>query len=98
VPPLLLLTFPFSSFRGVAVQEGFSGLLGDPVELTQEVAAQGLSRVYRLGDAGAKQQLAEALVGSLTGTATKGQAKVRGGTHRKNEETEKKKKTGEING
>lgn len=43
--------------RLAEVQEAFSSLLGDSVELTQELASRGLSKVYHLGDAAAQQAL-----------------------------------------
>ena len=43
-------------------QEALSHLLGDPNELTQDLASQGMSIVYELGDASMKEQLVHALV------------------------------------
>ena len=53
------------------IQEAFSQLLGDPNELTQEMASRGMSIVYDLGDAATKDELVKALVSNLTGTAKK---------------------------
>ncbi|CAI9106154.1 OLC1v1005230C2 [Oldenlandia corymbosa var. corymbosa] len=50
------------------IQEAFSHLLGEQNELTQELASQGLSIVYELGDASMKNNLVNALVGTLTGS------------------------------
>lgn len=55
-------------------QEGFSHLLGDQNELTQEMASRGMSAVYELGDAGTKETLVLALVNTLSGTAKKKRA------------------------
>lgn len=44
-------------------------MLGDQNELTQELASQGMSIVYELGDASMKQNLVDALVNTLTGTS-----------------------------
>ena len=55
-------------------QEAFSHLLGDPNELTQDLASQGMSIVYELGDASMKEQLVHALVNTLTGAAKKKKA------------------------
>lgn len=53
--------------RLAEVQEAFSSLLGDSVELTQELASRGLSKVYHLGDAAAQQALLQSLMGTLQG-------------------------------
>ncbi|KAH9741797.1 ARM repeat superfamily protein [Citrus sinensis] len=50
------------------IQEAFSHLLGEQNELTQELASQGMSVVYELGDASMKQNLVDALVTTLTGS------------------------------
>lgn len=55
-------------------QEALSHLLGDPNELTQDLASQGMSIVYELGDVSMKEQLVHALVNTLTGTARKKKA------------------------
>ena len=49
------------------IQEGFSHLLGDPNELTQEMASRGMSVVYSLGDESARKQLLDGLMGVLQG-------------------------------
>uniref|UniRef100_A0A1J3GWL5 Proteasome-associated protein ECM29-like protein n=1 Tax=Noccaea caerulescens TaxID=107243 RepID=A0A1J3GWL5_NOCCA len=56
------------------IQEAFSHLLGDQNELTQELASQGMSIVYDLGDASMKQNLVDALVNTLTGTSKRKRA------------------------
>ncbi|GJN13854.1 hypothetical protein PR202_gb00604 [Eleusine coracana subsp. coracana] len=56
------------------IQEAFSHLLGDSNELTQDLASQGMSIVYELGDASMKEQLVYALVNTLTGAARKKKA------------------------
>nr|CAB3490849.1 unnamed protein product [Digitaria exilis] len=56
------------------IQEALSHLLGDPNELTQDLASQGMSIVYELGDVSMKEQLVHALVNTLTGTARKKKA------------------------
>ncbi|KAL6906048.1 hypothetical protein ACP4OV_003649 [Aristida adscensionis] len=56
------------------IQEALSHLLGDPNELTQDLASQGMSIVYELGDASMKEQLVHALVNTLTGAARKKKA------------------------
>ncbi|KAJ8751379.1 hypothetical protein K2173_016576 [Erythroxylum novogranatense] len=56
------------------IQEAFSHLLGDQNELTQELASQGMSIVYELGDASMKTYLVEALAASLTGSGKKKRA------------------------
>ena len=55
-------------------QEAFSHLIGDSNELTQDLASQGMSIVYELGDASMKGQLVHALVNTLTGAAKKKKA------------------------
>ncbi len=50
------------------IQEAFSHLLGDPNELTQEMASRGMSVVYSLGDESAQKQLLDGLMGVLQGT------------------------------
>ncbi|XAR59596.1 hypothetical protein NMG60_11015485 [Bertholletia excelsa] len=50
------------------IQEAFTHLLGEQNELTQEMASQGLSIVYEFGDATMKENLVNALVGTLTGS------------------------------
>lgn len=49
-------------------------MLGDQNELTQELASQGMSIVYDLGDASMKQNLVDALVNTLTGTSKRKRA------------------------
>ncbi|KAJ1274098.1 hypothetical protein BS78_05G036600 [Paspalum vaginatum] len=56
------------------IQEALSHLLGDPNELTQDLASQGMSIVYELGDESMKGQLVHALVNTLTGAARKKKA------------------------
>lgn len=55
-------------------QEAFSHLLGEQNDLTQELASQGLSIVYELGDASMKKNLVNALVGTLTGSGKRKRA------------------------
>ncbi|CAA3007764.1 proteasome-associated ECM29 homolog isoform X1 [Olea europaea subsp. europaea] len=50
------------------IQEAFSHLLGEQNELTQDLASQGISIVYELGDDSMKKNLVNALVGALTGS------------------------------
>lgn len=57
-----------------SLQEAFSHLLGDQNELTQELASQGMSIVYDLGDPSMKQNLVNALVGTLTGSGKRKRA------------------------
>lgn len=56
------------------LQEAFSHLLGEQNELTQELASQGMSIVYDLGDSTMKQSLVNALVGTLTGSGKRKRA------------------------
>lgn len=56
------------------IQEAFSHLLGDQNELTQELASQGMSIVYELGDSSMKQDLVNALVSTLTGSGKRKRA------------------------
>ncbi|OWM69124.1 hypothetical protein CDL15_Pgr025311 [Punica granatum] len=56
------------------IQESFSHLLGEQNELTQELASQGMSIVYELGDASMKKNLVNALVGTLTGSGKRKRA------------------------
>ncbi|CAN6695106.1 unnamed protein product [Malus baccata var. baccata] len=56
------------------IQEAFSHLLGEQNELTQELASQGMSIVYELGDAAMKENLVHALVNSLTGSGKRKRA------------------------
>lgn len=56
------------------MQEAFSHLLGEQNELTQELASQGMSIVYELGDAAMKENLVHALVNSLTGSGKRKRA------------------------
>lgn len=56
------------------LQDAFSHLLGEQNELTQELASQGLSIVYELGDASMKNNLVNALVGTLTGSGKRKRA------------------------
>lgn len=58
----------------VVLQEALSHLLGDPNELTQEMASRGMSIVYELGNAATKNELVMALVNNLSGTAKKKRA------------------------
>ncbi|CAB4308928.1 unnamed protein product [Prunus armeniaca] len=54
--------------------EAFSHLLGEQNELTQELASQGMSIVYELGDASMKENWVHALVNSLTGSGKRKRA------------------------
>ncbi|KAL2624396.1 hypothetical protein R1flu_008641 [Riccia fluitans] len=56
------------------IQEALSHLLGDQNELTQEMSSLGMSIVYELGDAATKNELVQALVNNLSGTAKKKRA------------------------
>ncbi|PIN26135.1 hypothetical protein CDL12_01113 [Handroanthus impetiginosus] len=56
------------------IQEAFSHLIGEQNELTQELASQGLSIVYELGDDAMKKNLVNALVGTLTGSGKRKRA------------------------
>ncbi|XP_020599416.1 proteasome-associated protein ECM29 homolog isoform X2 [Phalaenopsis equestris] len=56
------------------IQEAFSHHLGDQNELTQELASQGMSIVYELGDMATKQELVNSLVNTLTGSGKKKRA------------------------
>ena len=56
------------------MQEAFSHLLGEQNELTQELASQGMSVVYEIGDASMKGNLVNALVNTLTGSGKKKKA------------------------
>ncbi|XP_024961967.1 proteasome adapter and scaffold protein ECM29 isoform X1 [Cynara cardunculus var. scolymus] len=56
------------------IQEAFSHLIGEQNELTQELASQGLSIIYELGDASMKKNLVNALVGTLTGSGKRKRA------------------------
>lgn len=56
------------------MQEAFSHLFGEQNELTQELASQGISIVYELGDASMKSNLVNALVGTLTGSGKRKRA------------------------
>ncbi|KAK9939418.1 hypothetical protein M0R45_016114 [Rubus argutus] len=56
------------------IQEAFSHLLGEQNELTQELASQGMSVVYEIGDASMKGNLVNALVNTLTGSGKKKRA------------------------
>ncbi|KAL2941950.1 Proteasome adapter and scaffold protein ECM29 [Bienertia sinuspersici] len=56
------------------IQEAFSHLLGEQNELTQELASQGMSLVYELGDDSMKKSLVNALVGTLTGSGKRKRA------------------------
>ncbi|VFQ85232.1 unnamed protein product [Cuscuta campestris] len=56
------------------IQEAFSHLLADQNELIQELASQGLSIVYEIGDASMKKNLVDALVGTLTGSGKRKRA------------------------
>ncbi|XP_077218029.1 ARM repeat superfamily protein isoform X2 [Tasmannia lanceolata] len=56
------------------IQEAFSHLLGEQNELTQELASQGMSIVYELGDSSMKMDLVNALVSTLTGSGKRKRA------------------------
>ncbi|XVF04907.1 hypothetical protein REPUB_Repub05bG0125300 [Reevesia pubescens] len=56
------------------IQEAFSHLLGEQHELTQELASQGMSIVYEIGDASMKKNLVDALVTTLTGSGKRKRA------------------------
>ncbi|GKU93498.1 hypothetical protein SLEP1_g7091 [Rubroshorea leprosula] len=56
------------------IQEAFSHLLGEQNELTQELASQGMSIVYELGDESMKKNLVDSLVGTLTGSGKRKRA------------------------
>ncbi|GLU18926.1 hypothetical protein SLE2022_352020 [Rubroshorea leprosula] len=56
------------------IQEAFSQLLGEQNELTQELASQGMSIVYELGDESMKKNLVDSLVGTLTGSGKRKRA------------------------
>ncbi|XP_030455687.1 uncharacterized protein LOC115676805 isoform X2 [Syzygium oleosum] len=56
------------------IQEAFSHLLGEQNELTQELASQGMSIVYDLGDASMKKNLVNALVNTLTASGKRKRA------------------------
>ncbi|XP_029120499.1 uncharacterized protein [Elaeis guineensis] len=56
------------------IQEAFSHLLGEQNDLTQELASQGMSIVYELGDPSMKQNLVNALVSTLTGSGKRKRA------------------------
>ncbi|CAI0541306.1 unnamed protein product [Linum tenue] len=56
------------------IQEAFSYLLGEQHELTQDLASQGMSVVYDLGDASMKKNLVAALVSTLTGSGKRKRA------------------------
>ncbi|KAL2316898.1 hypothetical protein Fmac_030774 [Flemingia macrophylla] len=56
------------------IQEAFSHLLGEQNELTQELASQGMSIVYDIGDESMKKFLVSALVNTLTTTGKRKRA------------------------
>lgn len=56
------------------MQEAFSHLIGEQNELTQELASQGLSIVYEIGDDSMRKNLVNALVGTLTGSGKRKRA------------------------
>ncbi|KAK9850611.1 hypothetical protein WJX84_005115 [Apatococcus fuscideae] len=56
------------------VQEAFSHLLGDPTELTQEMASRGMSIVYSRGDDAMRNELLASLTGTLQGGSKKRRA------------------------
>ncbi|KAL8545025.1 hypothetical protein ACS0TY_005289 [Phlomoides rotata] len=56
------------------IQEAFSHLIGEQNELTQELASQGLSIVYEIGDDSMRKNLVNALVGTLTGSGKRKRA------------------------
>ncbi|KAF6155314.1 hypothetical protein GIB67_019840 [Kingdonia uniflora] len=56
------------------IQEAFSHLLGEQNDLTQELASQGMSIVYELGDESTKKDLVSALVTTLTGSGKRKRA------------------------
>ncbi|KAG2487332.1 hypothetical protein HYH03_014048 [Edaphochlamys debaryana] len=65
------------ALRGEAlpkIQEALGGLLGDPNDLTQEMASRGVSLVYRLGDEKVREQLVGSLVAVLQGGGAGGGA------------------------
>ncbi|KAK3264270.1 hypothetical protein CYMTET_26979, partial [Cymbomonas tetramitiformis] len=63
------------------IHEALSHLLGDPTELTQEMASRGMSLVYELGDEETRKELVGALVSTLSGGKQKRRAvKVTGDT------------------
>ncbi|KAL5994756.1 hypothetical protein ACLOJK_024810 [Asimina triloba] len=56
------------------IQEAFSHLLGEQNDLTQELASQGMSIIYELGDESMKSNLVNALVSTLTGSGKRKRA------------------------
>nr|KYP73231.1 Proteasome-associated protein ECM29 isogeny [Cajanus cajan] len=56
------------------IQEAFSHLIGEQNELTQELASQGMSIVYDIGDESMKKNLVSALVNTLTATGKRKRA------------------------
>lgn len=56
------------------MQEAFSHLLGEQNEFTQELASQGMSIVYELGDASMQKNLVVFLVTTLTGSGKRKRA------------------------
>lgn len=56
------------------MQDAFSHLLGEQNELTQELASQGMSIVYDLGDESMRNSLVNALVNTLTGSGKRKRA------------------------
>ena len=65
--PELLLVLP-------RIQSSLGGLLGDPNELTQEMASRGVSLVYTRGDEATRKLLVEDLVSVLQGSGAKAAA------------------------
>uniref|UniRef100_A0A0E0BNM0 Uncharacterized protein n=1 Tax=Oryza glumipatula TaxID=40148 RepID=A0A0E0BNM0_9ORYZ len=64
----------FNVEKRKGAQEALTHLLGDQNDLTQDLASQGMSIVYELGDASMKEQLVHALVNTLSGAAKKKRA------------------------
>ncbi|KAF9665771.1 hypothetical protein SADUNF_Sadunf16G0158400 [Salix dunnii] len=62
------------AYSSLHCKEAFSHLLGEQNELTQELASQGMSIVYELGDAAMKKTLVDALVTTLTGSGKRKRA------------------------
>jgi len=52
-------------------QEAFGSLLGDPNDLTQELASRGMSLLYDMGDESQQKELLASLMGTLNGEAPK---------------------------
>uniref|UniRef100_A0A0D9XNV0 Uncharacterized protein n=1 Tax=Leersia perrieri TaxID=77586 RepID=A0A0D9XNV0_9ORYZ len=69
-----IYAYQFSLGTHLLFEEALTHLLGDQNDLTQDLASQGMSIVYELGDASMKEQLVHALVNTLSGAATKKRA------------------------